>query len=54
MPIEIDGIEEIFKLDEGQTKKSIFFSNDYMAKIDKIKLLTQKIKLLQKLLAKSN
>lgn len=51
--IESDGIEEIFKLgDEGQTEVDIF-SDDYMAKIDKIKLPNTKIKLLQKLLAKA-
>lgn len=51
--IESDGIEEIFKLgDENQTEIDIF-SDDYMAKIDKIKLPNTKIKLLQKLLAKA-
>ena len=51
--IESDGIEEIFKLgEEGQTEVDIF-SDDYMSKIDKIKLPNTKIKLLQKLLAKA-
>ena len=51
--IESDGIEEIFKLgDENQTEIDIF-SDDYMAKIDKIKLPNTKIKLLQKLLSKA-
>ncbi len=51
--IESDGVEEIFKLgDENQTEIDIF-SDDYMAKIDKIKLPNTKIKLLQKLLAKA-
>ncbi|BDB56072.1 type I restriction endonuclease subunit R [Flavobacterium ammonificans] len=51
--IESDGVEEIFKLgDETQTEIDIF-SDDYMAKIDKIKLPNTKIKLLQKLLAKA-
>lgn len=51
--IESDGVEEIFKLgDDSQTEIDIF-SDDYMAKIDKIKLPNTKIKLLQKLLAKA-
>ena len=51
--IESDGVEEIFKLgDDTQTEIDIF-SDDYMAKIDKIKLPNTKIKLLQKLLAKA-
>lgn len=51
--IESNGVEEIFKLgEENQTEVDIF-SEDYMAKIDKIKLPNTKIKLLQKLLAKA-
>lgn len=51
--IESNGVEEIFKLgDESQTEVDIF-SDDYMAKIDKIKLPNTKIKLLQKLLLKA-
>lgn len=51
--IESDGVEEIFKLgDDSQTEIDIF-SDDYMAKIDKIKLPNTKIKLLQKLLGKA-
>lgn len=51
--IESEGVEEIFKLgDNNQTEVDIF-SDDYMAKIDKIKLPNTKIKLLQKLLAKA-
>ena len=51
--IESYGVEEIFKLgDENETEVDIF-SDDYMAKIDKIKLPNTKIKLLQKLLAKA-
>lgn len=51
--IESNGVEEIFKLgDENQTEVDIF-SDDYMAKIDKIKLPNTKIKLLQKLLLKA-
>ncbi|TRX31634.1 type I restriction endonuclease subunit R [Flavobacterium sp. ZT3R18] len=51
--IESNGVEEIFKLgEENQTEVDIF-SEDYMTKIDKIKLPNTKIKLLQKLLAKA-
>jgi type I restriction enzyme R subunit len=47
-----DGVEEIFKLgDEKETKQDIF-DEDYLAKIDKIKLPNTKIKLLQQLLAR--
>ncbi len=47
-----DGVEEIFKLgDEDETEQDIF-DEDYLAKIDKIKLPNTKIKLLQQLLAK--
>lgn len=48
-----DGVEEIFKLgSEDETEQDIF-DEDYLAKIDKIKLPNTKIKLLQKLLAKA-
>ncbi|MDD3145478.1 MAG: type I restriction endonuclease subunit R [Candidatus Gracilibacteria bacterium] len=48
-----EGIEEIFKLgDESETKLDIF-SDEYLAKIDKIKLPNTKIKLLQQLLSKA-
>jgi type I restriction enzyme R subunit len=51
--IESEGIQEIFKLGEtGETEVDIF-SEDYLAKLDKIKLPNTKIKLLQKLLAKA-
>ena len=47
-----DGVEEIFKMGtEDETEQDIF-DEDYLAKIDKIKLPNTKIKLLQKLLAK--
>jgi type I site-specific deoxyribonuclease, HsdR family len=47
-----DGVEEIFKMgSEDETEQDIF-DEDYLAKIDKIKLPNTKIKLLQKLLAK--
>ncbi|MCK9299793.1 MAG: HsdR family type I site-specific deoxyribonuclease [Bacteroidales bacterium] len=47
-----DGVEEIFKMgSEDETEQDIF-DEDYLAKINKIKLPHTKIKLLQKLLAK--
>ncbi|WP_339811532.1 type I restriction endonuclease subunit R [Paenibacillus sp. FSL R7-0163] len=49
-----EGIEEIFTLDKNDPKNNVdLFSDEYMAKIDKIKLPNTKIKLLQKLLAKA-
>ena len=51
--LESDGVQEIFKLgDETQSEQDLF-SEDYLAKIDKIKLPHTKIKLLQQLLAKA-
>lgn len=50
--LESDGVQEIFKMgDESQSEQDIF-DEDYLAKIDKIKLPNTKIKLLQQLLAK--
>ena len=47
-----DGVEEIFKMgSETETEQDIF-DEDYLAKIDKIKLPNTKIKLLQQLLTK--
>jgi type I restriction enzyme R subunit len=53
--IKSDGVEEIFKLgNEDDTDGAIdIFDEDYLAKIDKIKLPNTKIKLLQKLLEKA-
>jgi len=51
--IESEGVEEIFKLGDDNETEIDIFSDDYMAKIDKIKLPNTKIKLLQKLLAKA-
>jgi len=48
--IKADGVEEIFKMGEGSGEIDIF-DDDYLAKIEKIKLPNTKIKLLQKLLA---
>jgi type I restriction enzyme R subunit len=53
--IKSDGVEEIFKLgddEEGEGTIDIF-DEDYLAKIDKIKLPNTKIQLLQKLLEKA-
>ena len=50
--LQSEGVEEILKLgDEAETEQDIF-DEDYLAKIDKIKLPNTKIKLLQQLLAK--
>jgi type I restriction enzyme R subunit len=47
-----EGVEEIFTLDKNDPKNNAdLFSDEYMAKIDKIKLPNTKIKLLQKLLS---
>jgi len=50
--LESDGVEEIFKLGDESTTEQDLFDEDYLAKINKIKLPNTKIKLLQKLLAK--
>jgi len=50
--LQSDGVEEIFKLDEQQGEVDIF-DDEYLAKIEKIKLPNTKIKLLQQLLAKA-
>jgi type I restriction enzyme R subunit len=50
--LQSEGVEEIFKLgEEGESEQDIF-DEDYLAKIEKIKLPNTKIKLLQQLLAK--
>lgn len=50
--LQSEGVQEIFKLgDENETEQDIF-DEDYLAKIDKIKLPNTKIRLLQQLLAK--
>lgn len=49
-----EGIEEIFKIDKNKTENNAdIFSDEYLAKIEKIKLPNTKIKLLQKLLTKA-
>jgi type I restriction enzyme R subunit len=51
--LQSDGIEEIFKMGENQGKEADIFADDYLAKIEKIRLPNTKIKLLQQLLTKA-
>ncbi|MFT7006416.1 MAG: type I restriction enzyme R subunit [Colwellia sp.] len=54
--LKSDGVEEIFKLGQDSHGKSDgvdIFDDDYLAKIEKIKLPNTKIKLLQQMLAKA-
>jgi len=51
--IESEGVEEIFKLGDEEQNEVDIFDEDYLAKIDKIKLPNTKIKLLQKLLKRA-
>ncbi|MBI9108904.1 MAG: type I restriction endonuclease subunit R [Spirochaetales bacterium] len=51
--LQSDGVEEIFKMGQGDTSEVDIFDPDYLAKIEKIKLPNTRIKLLQKLLAKA-
>ena len=51
--LESDGVQEIFKLGDEKESEQDLFDEDYLAKIDKIKLPNTKIKLLQQLLAKA-
>ncbi|GHA24934.1 MULTISPECIES: type I restriction endonuclease subunit R [Flavobacteriaceae] len=48
-----EGVEEIFKMSDETNSQQDIFDEDYLAKIDKIKLPNTKIKLLQQLLAKA-
>jgi type I restriction enzyme R subunit len=48
-----DGVEEIFKLNDDKNAETDILDDDYLAKIEKIKLPNTKIKLLQQLLAKA-
>jgi type I restriction enzyme R subunit len=48
-----DGVEEIFKLGDEKESQQDIFDEDYIDKINKIKLPNTKIKLLQQLLAKA-
>lgn len=51
--LESEGVEEIFKLGDHSQNEIDIFDDDYLAKIEKIKLPNTKIKLLQQLLSKS-
>lgn len=51
--LKADGVEEIFKLGEDKSGETDLFDDEYLAKIEKIKLPNTKIKLLQQLLAKA-
>ena len=51
--LQSDGVEEIFKIGEGADNQQDIFDDDYLAKLDKIKMPNTKIKLLQQLLAKA-
>lgn len=51
--LQSDGIEEIFKLGEDGATEIDIFGEDYLAKIEKIKLPNTKIKLLQQLLKRA-
>ena len=51
--LQSDGVEEIFKMGQGDTSEVDIFDPDYLSKIEKIKLPNTKIKLLQQLLAKA-
>ncbi len=51
--LKADGVEEIFKLGDDKAGAMDIFDDDYLAKIEKIKLPNTKVKLLQQLLAKA-
>lgn len=51
--IQSEGVEEIFKLGDDKESEVDIFDEEYLAKIDRIKLPNTKIKLLQQLLAKA-
>ncbi len=51
--LESDGVQEIFKLGDDEDSHQDLFDEDYLNKINKIKLPNTRIKLLQQLLAKS-
>jgi len=50
--LQSEGVQEIFKLGDNNESEQDIFDEDYLAKIDKIKLPNTKIRLLQQLLAK--
>jgi type I restriction enzyme R subunit len=51
--LQADGVEEIFKLGDDTAGEINLFDDDYLAKIEKIKLPNTKIKLLQQLLKRA-
>lgn len=51
--LQSDGVEEIFKIGDEQAKSIDIFDEEYLAKIEKIKLPNHKIKLLHQLLSKA-
>ncbi|NJB83133.1 type I restriction endonuclease subunit R [Wenyingzhuangia aestuarii] len=51
--IASEGVEEIFKMGEEDSAEIDIFEDNYLAKIEKIKLPNTKIKLLQQLLSKA-
>ena len=51
--LKSDGVDELFKVGEEGVKEVDLFDDDYLAKIEKIKLPNTKIKLLQQLLKKA-
>lgn len=51
--LKADGVEEIFKLGDDAAGEVDIFDDDYLAKIEKIKLPNTKAKLLQQLLARA-
>lgn len=51
--LKSDGVEEIFKIGSDDESQVDIFDDDYLAKIEKIKLPNTKIKLLQQMLAKA-
>ena len=51
--LKANGVEEIFKLGEDEATATDIFDEDYLAKINKIKLPNTKLKLLQQLLKKA-
>ncbi len=51
--LQSDGVEEIFKMGEDHGKEVDIFADDYLARIEKIKLPNTRIKLLQQLLARA-
>lgn len=51
--LDSDGVQEIFKLGEDEDNHQDLFNEDYLNKINKIKLPNTRIKLLQQLLVKA-